>query len=59
LAKGKKPSSMETMPGIYKDLSQYDSSLFWLDKFTAIAEEIANQGFLGVWRKFERGLISS
>jgi tetratricopeptide (TPR) repeat protein len=32
--------------GIYKDLSQYDSSLFWLDKFTAIAEEIANQGFL-------------
>ena len=31
---------------IYKDLSMYDSCLFWLDKFVGIAESISNEGFL-------------
>ncbi len=32
--------------GIYKDLSMYDSSLVWLDKFVALAESISNEGFI-------------
>ncbi len=31
---------------IFKDLSMYDSSLVWLDKFKVIAESIKNSGFI-------------
>jgi tetratricopeptide (TPR) repeat protein/DNA-binding CsgD family transcriptional regulator len=41
---------------IYKDQSQYDSSLVWLEKFIHIAERISNESFLAFGKNLKGDL---